>query len=73
MQDTSTTILGFSRVEQIDENLKSIDLIDKWTPELEKKIRDILTNDPEATFDCRKWSSMPMRRDQSLLTHGSAK
>ena len=71
--DVSTCILGFTKLTQVEENLKALELYKKWTPELEKKIRDILTNDPEATFDCRKWSSMPMRRDQSLITHGSAK
>ena len=62
MQDTSTTILGFSRVEQIDENLKSIDLIDKWTPELEQRIEKVLGTAPEMPLDTRTWAPVKSRR-----------
>ena len=64
--DTSTCILGFTRLSQVEENLKAIELYQKWTPEIEKKVRDVLGNDPEPTMDFRTWGPMPQRRDQSL-------
>lgn len=42
--DTSTAILGFSRTSQIDENMKAIQVLEKWTPELEKRINEALGN-----------------------------
>ena len=51
--DVSTCILGFSNVSQVEENLKALELYYKWTPELEKKVRDVLGNDPYASMDFR--------------------
>jgi aryl-alcohol dehydrogenase-like predicted oxidoreductase len=53
--DVSTVILGFTRLEQVDENMKALELYGKWNSEIEKKVRDIFTNDPEADMDWRKW------------------
>lgn len=30
--------MGFSRIEQVAENLKAVELLEKWTPELEEKL-----------------------------------
>ena len=57
--DVSTCILGFTRISQVEENLKALDLYYKWTPEIEKKARAVLGNDPEAILDFRKWAPMP--------------
>jgi len=54
--DCSTALLGFSRVSQIDENLKAIDVLEKWTPELEKRINDALGNTPNMELNWRTWS-----------------
>lgn len=64
--DVSTCILGFTRVSQVEENLKALDLYYKWTPELEKKVRDVLGTDPEAVMDWRSWAPMKNRRDDAL-------
>jgi hypothetical protein len=64
----STCILGFTKISQVEENLKAMELYYKWTPELEKKVRAILANDPEPTMDFRKWAPMAMRRDEALKT-----
>ena len=64
--DVSTCILGFTRLSQVEENLKGLELYYKWTPEIEKKTRAILDNEPEATTDFRKWGPMPQRRDEAL-------
>ncbi|KAK7051461.1 hypothetical protein VNI00_004435 [Paramarasmius palmivorus] len=45
--NTSTVILGATKPEQVLENLKAIDVIPKLTPEVLKKIEDILANKPE--------------------------
>lgn len=64
--DVSTCILGFTRLSQVEENLKALELYYKWTPEIEKKVRAILENDPEATMDFRTWGPMKQRRDEAL-------
>ena len=65
-RDVSTCILGFTRLEQVHENLKALELYKKWNSDLEKKVRDILQNDPEVDMDWRKWGPMPNRRDVAL-------
>jgi len=44
--DVSTVILGASRVEQIHENLRSLDLVDRLTPEVMERIESVLDNKP---------------------------
>jgi voltage-dependent potassium channel beta subunit len=39
--DVSTCLLGFSRLEQIDENLKALELYYKWNQEIENKVEAI--------------------------------
>jgi len=63
-KDVSTCILGFTRLEQVTENLRAVDLYKIWTPEIEKRVRDILANDPEAVMDFRTWAPSKGRRDE---------
>jgi len=65
-KDVSTCILGFTRIEQVDENLKALELYKKWNADIEKKCRDILENDPEVDMDWRKWQPQSHRRDDAL-------
>lgn len=67
-KDVSTCILGFTRLSQVEENLKALELYQKWTPEIEKRVRDALGNDPEAMTDFRTWAPLPHRRDISLVS-----
>ena len=60
--DTSTCILGASKVSQLEENLKSLELLAKWTPELEKRIEEIIGNRPEDWTDYLTWDKMEPRR-----------
>ena len=62
----STVILGFTRIEQVEENMKALELYGKWNAEIEKKVRDILGNDPEDEMDWRKWSAQDQRRDLAV-------
>jgi aryl-alcohol dehydrogenase-like predicted oxidoreductase len=65
-QDVSTILLGFTRLEQIDENMKAIELFKNWTADLEKRSNEILGNAPEADLDWRKWAPMPNRRELTV-------
>ena len=62
-KDVSTCLLGFSKVAQVDENMKALELYKKWTPEIEKKVRDAFSNDPDVDMDWRTWRPLPNRRD----------
>jgi voltage-dependent potassium channel beta subunit len=64
--DVSTCILGFTRLTQVEENLKSLELYKKWNADIEKRVNEILGNAPEAELDWRKWSPMEQRRDQAV-------
>jgi aryl-alcohol dehydrogenase-like predicted oxidoreductase len=68
-KDVSTCLLGFTRVEQVEENMKAINFYKKWNAEIEKKIEDILGNTPEPDMDFRQWKPMPSRRSQNLALH----
>lgn len=65
-KDVSTCILGFTKLSQVEENLKSLELYQKWTRDIEKRIRDVLGNEPEAIIDFRKWSPLENRRSEQL-------
>lgn len=53
--NTSTVILGATKVHQLEENLKALDVLPKITHDIYKKINAILDNEPnpELTFDGR--------------------
>lgn len=46
--NSSTVILGASSPEQLLDNLKSLEVVDKLTPDVMEKIEAILGNKPEA-------------------------
>jgi aryl-alcohol dehydrogenase-like predicted oxidoreductase len=52
--NVSSAITGASAPEQVYENVKAIDLVEKLTPEILKEIDDILQNKPPA-HDARAW------------------
>lgn len=45
-RDVSTAITGASRPEQLDDSVGAIDLVPKITPEIEKRVEEILANKP---------------------------
>jgi len=65
-KDVSTCLLGFTRLAQVDENMKALELYKIWDEEKEKKVREILNNDPETDMDWRTWKPQPNRRDVQL-------
>lgn len=50
--NVSTTICGASRVEQMEQNLKAIEVVPKLTPEVMDEIEKLLKNAPAG---CRNW------------------
>jgi hypothetical protein len=54
-------------ITQVEENLGALPLLKAWTPELEKRVRDILGNDPEVIIDFRMWKPAKQRRDEALV------
>ncbi|RLN36835.1 hypothetical protein BBJ28_00004603 [Nothophytophthora sp. Chile5] len=46
-ENVSTVLLGASKIEQLEENLKSLDFVDKITPEIRAKIDAIADFKPE--------------------------
>lgn len=46
-ENVSTVILGASKTQQLEENLKASDHVDKLTPEVMEKIENILQNKPK--------------------------
>jgi len=51
--NVSTTITGASKVEQVIDNMKAIDVVEKLTPEVMERIEAILDNKPEQPTDWR--------------------
>lgn len=60
--DVSTCLLGFTKLEQVEENVKALELYKKWNSDIEKKCEDILANSPEPDLDWRTWTPLPSRR-----------
>jgi L-glyceraldehyde 3-phosphate reductase len=56
--DISCAIGGFTKRSYVDENMSALELLEKWTPELEKQISDILMNTPE-NYDFLKGTRRP--------------
>ncbi|EAR84396.1 aldo/keto reductase family oxidoreductase (macronuclear) [Tetrahymena thermophila SB210] len=61
-KDVSTAITGCSRVEQLDESVKSVQLYKKITPEVEKRINEILGNTPDQGINFKTFTPFPPRR-----------
>ena len=51
--NVSTVITGASRVEQVEENMKAVDVVEKITPDVIETIEEILANKPELPPDMR--------------------
>jgi len=64
--DVSTCLVGCSRVEQLHENLKAVEIMDKLTPEHEVEIEAILQNTPSKEWDWRDFKEGPGRRETLL-------
>ena len=65
--DVSTLIIGFSKIEQLEENVKALELYHKWNKDLEGRINALLENDPEPRIDFRCFAPTPQRREVAVF------
>lgn len=61
-KDVSTAMFGASKVEQVDSNVKAVEIYKKLTPEISAKIEEILGNRPKTPMNYLTWSPFPPRR-----------
>lgn len=61
-KDVSTCILGATSEEQLKENLAALPIKAKITPEIEKRIEEILQNAPTQEKNYLTWQQLPGRR-----------
>jgi len=64
--DTTTCILGSSKVEQLHENLKALEIVPKLTNDVEKEIETILGNTPLGEMNWRDFQRCEPRRTLNL-------
>jgi len=61
-EDTSTSIVGFTKMHYIDDNITALQLLEKWNVDLEKQIETVLGNAPELPMNFRNWTPGVTRR-----------
>ena len=64
--DVSTCMLGASKVSQLEETVRSVEVYKKITKEIGLEIEEILKNAPEGEMDFRDWKQLPNRRNVIL-------
>ena len=64
--DCSSIILGSSKVSQLEENIKAVEVYKKLTKEMFLEIEKILDNAPKGEIDYRDWKELPSRRNINL-------
>jgi len=52
-EDVSTVITGASKPEQVEQNMKAIEIVDQMTPDIMDRIEEILDNKPEPAMNFR--------------------
>eukprot|EP00826_Nyctotherus_ovalis_P051212 TRINITY_DN6388_c0_g3_i3.p1 TRINITY_DN6388_c0_g3~~TRINITY_DN6388_c0_g3_i3.p1 ORF type:complete len:362 (+),score=99.28 TRINITY_DN6388_c0_g3_i3:122-1207(+) len=65
-KDVSTAIIGSTKADQLDDSLAAIEVAKRWTPEVEKKIEDLMENVPKAEMNYRTWKPFPGRRSVAI-------
>jgi aryl-alcohol dehydrogenase-like predicted oxidoreductase len=61
-KDVSSIICAFSKIEQVDENIKAVEMSKKFTLEIDERIENLLGNRPKTQMDWRKYAPKPPRR-----------
>ena len=65
-KDVSTCILGATKVSQLEENLKALEVYKKLDKDILLEIEKILDNTPRGEIDYRDWKELPSRRNINL-------
>lgn len=68
-QDVSSCIFGATKVRQVEDNLKALELAAKWSSELEEKFENILGNTPELPMDFNSFQPHISRRKEQVDYH----
>ena len=66
-KDVSTLILGFSKIDYIEENMKALEIYKIWNKELEEQIETLLENGPTPTINYRDRAPRKARRAYAVL------
>ena len=61
-KDVSTCMVGASKVSQLEDNLKALELVKKLDKDVLEKIEKILGNRPTPPMNWKLWSPAPPRR-----------
>merc|ERR1712228_1104953 len=62
LKAASCSLFGASSIEQLENNLKCIEVMEKITPEIESEINEIWQTKPKQELDYQTWTPMPDRR-----------
>jgi voltage-dependent potassium channel beta subunit len=60
-KDTTVTLFGSTKLDQIDDNVKAVEVYKKITPEIYAKIETILSNKPDPGTNFRTWKPLKSR------------
>jgi len=71
--DTSTCIFGASNISQLEDNLKCLELLQKWDYGLEEKCNKMLNNAPTPSMDFSNWQPREGRRSISIIDQAKKK
>ena len=61
-KDVSTAITGATSINQVVDNLGSLDALNKLDDSVLRRIEEVLNNRPSQPIDFRKWAPRPNRR-----------
>lgn len=61
-KDTSTCIFGATKTEQVEENVKALEVAMNWTEDIEARCEEVLGNQPEPAMDFNVWAPKKPRR-----------
>jgi len=61
-KDVSTALFGASKVSQVDDNCKAIEVYRKFTPEIDEKLETLLNNRPDPGVNWKTLAKLPNRR-----------
>lgn len=66
-KDVSTLILGFSKIDYIEENMRALEIYRAWDAELEAKVEGLLDNTPAVIINYRLRTPAKSRRSVAVL------
>jgi len=61
-KDVSTVIFGARNVSQVEDNVQALKMYQRWTPELDRKIEEIIQTRPSTQMNWKLWKPFEPRR-----------